>query len=311
VGRTILVDNESVKITLAATIVMGAGMCVAQSSSTVSLSNGVQLTVTASIGQPTGEQSVKIQLSPASGNSVYRIFRDQHDLAVFAYELAVDRSEDGSEFLITAKPAETEFAARFPGADGGKPVPTLSTEQKLPSMRSGTRSDIGLFTLEGLGLQVVDSVQVRLNQGGSTSLDSPGAAQQQRLRFSSFRVSIDRTPVPGSAGSTSVSGRYLMFYIPGRGGYFFSTDNPPGRDFVKAGAIDRTRLTFTLDNEIYDCVSDAPILSGFGSGEVWVYRDAAYKPEGNWTRDLSAGGSSSGDAGFFTASSDSLNWWLP
>ncbi len=50
-------------------------MCAAQSSSTVSLSNGVQLTVTASIGQPTGEQSVKIQLSPASGNSIYRIFR--------------------------------------------------------------------------------------------------------------------------------------------------------------------------------------------------------------------------------------------
>jgi hypothetical protein len=286
-------------------------MCVAQSSSTVSLSNGVQLSVTASIGQLTGEQGVKIQLAPASGNSVYRIFRDQNDLAVFAYELAVDRSQDGAELLITAKPVETEFAARFPDADGGKPVPTLSADLKLPSMRSGTRSGIGLFELEGLGIKVVDTVQVRLNQGGSTSLDTPGASQQQRLRFSSFRVSINRTPVAGATGTVSVSGRYLMFYIPGRGGYFFSTDNPPGRDFLKAGSIDRNHLTFTLDNEIYDCATDAPILSGFGSGEVWLYRDPAYKPSGNWTRDLSSGRGSTADAGFFTASSDSLNWWLP
>ncbi len=102
-----------------------------------------------------------------------------------------------------------------------------------------------------------------------------------------------------------------MFYIPGRNGYFFSTDNPPGRDFLKAGSIDRNHLTFTLDNEIYDCATDAPILTGFGSAEVWVYRDAAYKPKGNWTRDLSSGRSSGADPGFFTAASDSLNWWLP
>jgi hypothetical protein len=306
-----LADNRGVKTLLAASILAGAGICLAQSSSTVSLSNGAQISVTAKIGQPTGEQSVKIQLAPASGNSIYRIFRDQNDLAVFAYELAVDRSDDGTEFLVTAKPVENEFAARFPGADGGKPVPTLSSEQKLASMRSGTRSDIGLFTLEGMGIKVVDTVQVRLNQGGSTSLDSPVANQQERLRFSSFRVSIDRTPVAGAIGSASVSGRYLMFYIPGRGGYFFSLDNPAGRTFTKAGSIDRNRLTFVLDNEIYDCATDAPILSGVGGGEVWVYRDASYRPEGNWTRDLAAGGSSSGEAGFFTASSDSLNWWLP
>jgi hypothetical protein len=304
-----LFDNGGVRIALAAMIVTGVG-CVAQSASTVSLSNGVQLSVTASIGKPTGEQSVKIQIAPASGNSIYRIFRDQNDLAVFAYELAVDRSQDGSEFLITAKPVETEFAARFPGADGGKPVPTLSSDLKLPSMRSGSHSDIGLFTLEGMGLKVTDTVQVRLNQG-ATALDSPGASPQQRLRFSSFRVSINRTPIAGASGISSVSGRYLMFYIPGRGGYFFSTDNPPGRDFTKAGSIDRTHMTFTLDNEIYDCTTDAPILSGFGSAEVWIYHDSAYKPGGNWTRDLASGRPSTAEAGFFTASSDSLNWWLP
>ena len=291
-------------------IVLAAGMCLAQSSSTVSLSNGVQLSVSASLGQPTGEQSVKIQMDRASGNSVYRIFRDQNDLAVFAYELAVDRSADGSELLITAKPAETEFAAKFPGADGGKPVPTLSSDQKLPGMRSGQHADIGLFELAGMGLKVIDNIQVRVNQGGFSELESPVPSTQQRLRFSSLRVSINKSPVPGTGEPSSVAGRYVMFYVPGRGGYFFSIDNPTGRAFEKIGSIDRNRLQFTLNNEIYDCVADAPILSGVGSGEVWIYLDPAYKPEGNWTKDLPAEKSPQA-TGYFTASSDSLSWWLP
>jgi hypothetical protein len=31
--------------------------------------------------------------------------------------------------------------------------------------------------------------------------------------------------------------------------------------FVKVGAIDGTHVHFTLDNDEYDCYSDAPILS--------------------------------------------------
>jgi hypothetical protein len=298
-----------VRIALAAWIATGAGICAAQSSATVSLSNGVQVRVSASLGNPpAGAQSVKIQLGRASGNSFYRIFRDQNDLAVFAYELSVERSEDGEQILITAKPVETEFAARFPNADGGKPVPTLSSEQTLPGLNSGDSGEIGLFELEGQGLKVIDTVQARLNQGGAAATrDASAVTSQERLRFSDLSVSIDGTPVPGS-GEVAVSGRYAMFYIPGRGGYFFSTENPPGRTFTKAASVDRNRLRFVLNNEMYDCVADAPVLVGFDSGELWVYHDPAYEPAGNWTKTLpdpQSGGE------FFTAASDSLNWWLP
>src|ERR1700694_1471113 len=91
----------------------------AQLSSTISLSNGVQLRIA------TTPTSLKVQLEPASGNSFYHIFRDDTHLAVFAYELTVDRTPDGEQFRIAAKPAGLEFADRFPNADGGKPTPTL------------------------------------------------------------------------------------------------------------------------------------------------------------------------------------------
>ena len=62
--------------------------CFAQVSSSVSLSNGVQLTIASS----SNPDRLKIELDPASGNSFYRIFRDENNLAVFAYELQVEDS---------------------------------------------------------------------------------------------------------------------------------------------------------------------------------------------------------------------------
>ena len=280
---------------------MSAGTCYAQVSSTVALSNGVELRVTTNPGQPTGEENLKIEMARASGNSFYRIFRDQNNLAVFAYELAVDRAANGNEIRITAKPAETAFAARFPNADGGKPVPTLSAERDLRPLRSGERAEIGLFELAGMGLKVIDTIEVRLNQGGASA--GPGV----RLRFAGLKVYINHAIASGPGPRGLVSGRYAMFYIPGRGGYFFSTDAPPGRPFVKAGTIDHNRMQFTVDNDDYECVADSPILLNSDNGEVWVYHDPSYRPAGNWTNDTNQTGSDE----FFTAASDSLSWWLP
>src|SRR5579862_5286263 len=95
------------------------------------------------------------------------------------------------------------------------------------------------------------------------------------------------------------------------GGYFFSSDAVDGWAFLHVGVVDGKRLTFTLENEMYDCVGSAGILGqgtqGSGAGQLWVYHDANYKPAGNWTKsDLR----SERDE-FFTAGSDSLRWWLP
>src|SRR5207253_9206746 len=104
-------------LTLLAAMASG---CLAQSSSVISLSNGVQLRITRS----GGEKALTSQLDPASGNSFYRIYRDDTGLAVFAYQLAVERTPDGDQFRVTARPAGEDFASRFPNADLGKPVPT-------------------------------------------------------------------------------------------------------------------------------------------------------------------------------------------
>jgi hypothetical protein len=281
-------------------ILLGSSAAFSQLSSTISLSNGIELNVTAKLGQPTGEETLNVEMARASGDSFYRIFRDQNKLVVFAYELFVGSLAGNDGFHLTAKPCETEFAARFPNADGGKPVPTLSSDQELGPLGSGQRVELGLFEIPGMGLKVVDTVQVKLN---------PDRTASGQIRFSGLRVSINRAFAAGPQPRGQVSGRYAMFYIPGRGGYFFSTDPPTGPGFTKAGTVDGSRMQFTVDNEPFDCVADAPILLQSNAGEIWVFHDPNYKPSGQWTQTIRSGQPAASDE-FFTAASDSLNWWL-
>jgi hypothetical protein len=279
-----------------------------QGSSTISLNNGVRLSINAILGAPTESAQLEITMFRASGDSFYRVFRDQNNQAIFAYELEVSRGSGEDEFSLTAKPAEDAFAGRFPAADGGKPVPTLSTAQEF-LLPAGGMAEIGLFALEGQGLRVVDVARVALVDPAVAEVVSPTDEASTLFRFSGLQVSIDGTPIKPQFGGTVV-GRYAMFYIPGRGAYFFSTDAAPPGNFIKAGSVEHNRMRFTLDNEVFDCVADAPILTRPDVGEIWVYHDPTYKPGGNWTT-LSRNPEQVAFEHPFAAAADSLQWWLP
>ncbi len=128
--------------------------------------------------------------------------------------------------------------------------------------------------------RVIDTIRLKM--------DDTSTAAAGRMRLAGLKVYINRALVPGSAPS-AVAGKFTMLYVPGRGGYFFSTDPVPDRPFVKAGTIDRNRMTFDIDNDSYEAVASAPILTNPDSGELWVYHDPSYKPSGNWTQNLRSG----------------------
>jgi len=291
---------------LAAFIILNATICRGQTSSAISLSNGVRVRISAN-----GTNGLSTELAAASGNSFYRVFRDGNHLAVFAYEIAVSRTPDGSQFRISARPYGGAFTARFAGADAGKPVPTLSAPQESPLLASGDRFPIEVPSNPGMFTNLVDTVEVRLVRGGTAGADVATGPSAAGIRFAALRISIDHAPVSRGRSGVVVSGRYAMFYIPGRGGYFFSTTPVDDRPFVKAGSVDRTTMQFTLDNETYECSASAPILTNADRGEIWAFHDPNYKPAGNWTRNITAGEDSPDRDEFFVAAADSLNWWLP
>lgn len=281
-----------------ALVAASCGLAFGQISSTATISNGVQVEVSTDLGKPTGQEQLSVEMVRASGHSFYRIFWDQNKLAVFAYELRVDLASNGESLNATAIPCEDEFAARFPEADAGKPVPTLSSEHALGPLGSGQVALLPLFEIPGMGLHLTESVRVKLNQEGGA-----GA-----LRLAGVRVRVNGQAVSGPPPPSAVAGRFVMFYLPNRGGFFFSTGPVNGRPFVATGTVDRNILRFTSDNEEYEVIASAPILAHADAGEVWVMHDPSYVPEGNWTQDPHS--PTPGVQQFFTAGSDSLGWWL-
>jgi hypothetical protein len=284
-------------------LILAAGTsCFAQASSHVALSNGVQLTITTSSDNGT-PVALAATLEPSSGNSFYRIFRDENNLAVFAYELEVARTADGQNFRITAKSATDAFAVRFPNADGGKPTPTLSNTLESPLLSSGQSFPIPVPSNPGLGQTLTDLVQILLAQRGGGTNEGQDAAQ---IRFSGLKVFIHGQSASPSGAGADVVGKYAMFYIPGRGGYFFSAESNEPPPFQQVGVVDGKHLTFTIDNETYDCTANARILVHAERGQLWLNHDPNYKPSGNWTKsDLS-----NSREEFFTAAADSLRWWV-
>lgn len=289
--------------TLAIWIVFGTA-AFGQFTSTVALSNGVRLEILTQ-PQPGAASGLKAEIQPASGNSFYRIFRDENNLAVFAYELEVERTSDGTQFRVTARSAGDEFAARFPNTDAGKPAPTLSEPIESPLLNSGERFSIDIPTNPGLQLAIADVVQVQLNLRGAPP--ETGAQSSAQLRFVALRVRAEERLLSSGAAGAIVAGRYVMFYVPGRGGYFFSTEPVSGLPFAQIGIVDGKKLRFTAENQNYECESEEPILLKSERGEVWLYHDPNYRPAGNWTKSDTREGSRDQ---FFTAASDSLNWWL-
>jgi len=292
-----------IRIALAALAVPYVSL-LAQSSSEVSLSNGVTVRIVVSAPGGAGN-SWSAELQPASGNSFYRIYKDTNGLTVFAYEIGVERAGDGDQFRVTAKPAGAEFSDRFPLADGGKPVPTLSAPMESPLLNSGERFSVEVPADTGAGEKTTDTIQTQVHHGEQDEESiTPSLA---RLRFESLKVAVDGAVISPAGSGAVVAGRYVMFYLPGLGGFFFSTEQVPGKGFAKIGKVEGGTLTFTADNQSYECGSDAAILTRADRGEVWVYHDPGYKPSGNWTQAKPEDGDRDE---FFTAASDSLNWWL-
>lgn len=280
-----------------------AAWCHAEVSAVVSLSNGVQVSIATITGNGTPVK-LKPDLEPASGDSFYRIFRDENNLAVFAYELEVTRTSDGDNFRVIARPATEAFASRFPNADGGKPTPTLSATLESPLLHPGENFDIPISTAPELGQTLTDTVHVLLHQPGTENNATPAGA---RIQFDSLKVFIQGKLASPAGVGADVAGRYAMFYLPGHGGYFFSADSSEPAPFADIVIVNGNKLTFSIDNEMYDCVANAPILVHTEHGQLWLYHNPDYKPAGNWTKtDLL-----DSHEQFFTAASDSLRWWMP
>ena len=279
--------------------------CLAQAPATATLGNGLRLRFVTDSGNGT-PGPLKTELRLASYNSVYRIFRDDTGLAVYAYELRVELTPDGDHFRLSAEPAGTEFAAKVPYADGGKPTPTLPRPIVSTPLDPGGKFTVDIPTNPGLWEHRTDTVEIQ--PGASVIPRTDRKAPPAKLRFTGLQVFINGKLVSPAGPGTMVAGKYTMFYLPRYGGYFFSTEPVITNLLMRPATVDRTQLRFTIDDQTYLLNSEAPILLASEGGPVWVYYDRNYRPARRRPSENPNGRVSDQ---FFTAASESLNNWVP
>ena len=143
-------------------------------------------------------------------------------------------------------------------------------------------SAIPIPTTPELGETLTDIVQVLIAQRGGAN---GGAQDSAKIRFSGtegFRSWTIRVAL-GRRRRRSRKVRDVLHSRPRRL-FLFHRARRISRRFSEVGVVDGKHLTFTIDNETYDCTANARILVHADRGQLWLYHDPNYKPRGNWTK---------------------------
>lgn len=254
----------------------------------MSLANGLRCTVTArTTREKTGVTSFGVRGS-GTGEFFFREFEGKQGV-VFAYEFHATRLDTSDGIRVVLRPV----GERYTQLTGRRDVPTLAAERELPLLRLGDKALVDILENPTTGARIVDVIQVDTRPTvPGVNPDAPG------IHFSRTVVTINGTEAARSTGGIW-NDAITMFWIPGRGSYFFSRTPVKGYNFRQIGVVDGQRLTCSWDNDHIEVVSAVPISE---VGQLWVYFDPR-KPASRWA--------GKNEKGFFQAGASTMSSFYP
>jgi hypothetical protein len=175
-----------------------------------------------------------------------------------------------------------------------------SSAQRFPAQRTVSTGDtlsIDLLTDERSGELITDRITFaapRRAPAGTRVLPPRDlTADVVELQMAGPRLLVNGKPgwedsVEGQRDNNggSVQGDVIWTSIPGRGRVFLSLAPRPGYDFKKIGTVSGDRISFTVEGDRYEWVSQGavatagPVLpfNNVQSWYVWVLHDPEYRP---------------------------------
>jgi len=102
-----------------------------------------------------------------------------------------------------------------------------------------------------------------------------------KLRLTSPKLLVNGTvsSIRGSEWNGVIEGSIISLYIPEKGRFVFSLFPRENLSFQKDAVLKNNKITFKTGGELYELISVAPIVSGGGNWNLWVFNDAGYKPD--------------------------------
>ena len=218
---------------------------------------------------------------------IHRVLTDAQQNVVFGYDLWISADPVTKKFSVAVLPADEAFRRSFlkdftPLRPNG-PFATFPKSTSPQTLDDGDAVSLELLVNKDSGVKIIDVVSVtfdrtRLRESNLDSAPKDFTLDSVALAVKNYSLSINGTVVNKSKSSIGASGALLWFYIPDRGRFIFSLVPREGYAFEKIAVLDEDRIEFTVNGEVYEWLSAAPILPSGGSWHLWVLHDTDYTP---------------------------------
>ncbi len=226
-------------------------------------------------------------------NTIRRVFVDSGGLLYFGYALVVEPLPSGKQFRVSVRPLSAEDEREL------RARKSFQTRQMHPNYNSAvlsrssapqTIADGDTFALDVLvnpktGDKVTDYVTVSVNEARLREPSTVDSAPRDftledvMMKMINYQLYINGELVAGGKRSGAAAGPVIWFHLQERGRFIFSLTPHEGYDFQKLGTIERNRMKFTLNNELYEWVSDVPVVDTGGPWNLYVLYDPNYVPD--------------------------------
>jgi len=222
---------------------------------------------------------------------IHRLLSEPKGSVVFGYDLLIEPRPGAKQFRITLSPLDTRFAEKLlAGSPADQPslkqraqISTLPRSAEPQILDDGDSFALDLLVNQHTGVKIVDIVKVTFDR--STLWDTtPGSVPRDfsldavELTVRDYRLLINGQVVSVGKPASDWSGALLWFYVGDRGRFIVSLVPREGYQFQKVGIIENNRIEFTIKGDRYEWISNAPLLPGGGTWNLWVLYDPKYTP---------------------------------
>ena len=241
--------------------------------------------------QPASSNSETLDWMSSSEEVIHRVLYDKARSLNFGYDLRVEPLEGSTKVRVSVEPISPSAMSRVRESFDrmGKTLPDPSDLLRYPApqvVEDGDAFSLEIAVNRHTGVKLVDLLMVsrdplKLQQFAEDQYPAREfTIDDVHMVMSSSKFLMNGNPIPGGGG---MSGSVLGFVTPDRGRFLLSFRPHEGYAFRKAGVILVNKMTFTVDRDRFEWMSNKPVMSDGGKWDLWVLHEPDYPaPASGW-----------------------------
>lgn len=219
-------------------------------------------------------------------NIVHRVWIDSAEGIYFGYDLEIEMLNDRKQFRVSIKSLGDEYARKLEERKSLRPLTERADLADSDLLRfpqplvvnDGDSLALDVLVNRKTGVRLVDLITVSSSKGlvEDPSLSGPArdfSLSDVQLIMRDHQLFINGELATGKNNSGSCAGEFIYFYLPGRGRFIFSIKPHKGYRFQKIGAIHHNKISFSIGGDVYEWVSNAPIVGTGGNWNLWILHE--------------------------------------